>query len=84
MAHYAEVIDNVVTRVITINNDIEGEGTDEEKEIRGAAFCQQLLNTDTQWLKTSYNGNYRGIFAGVGTLFNSVTGVFEAETIDES
>lgn len=75
MAHYAEIDqNNTVLRVIVIDDDKEGEGTDAEKDVIGAAWCNSFLGGT--WKKTSYNGNYRGIFAGVGFVYDPVNDVF--------
>ena len=48
------------------NNGVEAESI-------GVAFCQSLLGADTNWKQTSYNGNMRGNYAGIGMTF--MTGV---------
>ena len=44
-----------------------------ESENIGIAFCQSLLGAETNWKQTSYNGNMRGNYAGVGMKY--MTGV---------
>jgi len=54
MSHFAKVENGVVTQVIV--------ATQEEinSERHGDAF---------NWIQCSYNGNFRGIFPGVGSLY---------------
>ena len=75
MAHFAELNDqNEVLRVIVVNNSdcLNAEG--QEEEAIGAAFCQNLLGG--RWAQTSYNGNSRGRFAGIGYTYDAVRDVF--------
>ena len=65
MAHFAEINDNnIVTKVIVINNEILLENG-EESETKGIDFCESLYG-HRSWVQTSYNGNIRYNFAGVG------------------
>jgi hypothetical protein len=69
MAHYAFIDDkNTVTEVIV--------GVDENELIEGLSPEEWYGNFRGQrCLRTSYNGNIRGIFAGVGYTYD--------ETFDE-
>ena len=51
------------------NNGVESEGI-------GVAFCQQLLKVDTNWKQTSYNGNIRVRYAGIGYSYNESLNAF--------
>ena len=65
MAHFAELDENnVVIRVIVVNNN-ELMDNGSESEEKGIAFCQSLF-PNTNWKQTSYNGNFRKNYAGVG------------------
>jgi hypothetical protein len=71
MAHFAEIDENnVVTRVlVTDNNDTNGD-----------EGYQWLLDTfGGRWIKTSFNGNIRRIFAGRGMTYNEETDAFVPE-----
>jgi hypothetical protein len=63
MAHFAQIADGMVVQVIVINNDVVGEypGSD----ATGKEFITSI-GLDGEWVQTSYNGNFRGCFAGVG------------------
>lgn len=66
MAHFAKLDENnIVTRVIVVNNDdIKDPETGEEDELLGIVFCKRLLGGN--WKQTSYNGKFRGNYAGKG------------------
>ena len=66
MAHFAKIEKNKVTQVIVVNNETLENKEFPESEKIGVEFCQSLFGADTQWLQTSYNGNFRGSFAGIG------------------
>ena len=70
MAHFAQLDDNnVVTQVIVVSNDDTSDSNGVETESIGVAFCQKLLGADTNWKQTSYNGNMRGNYAGIGYTY---------------
>ena len=70
MAHFAQLdSNNVVTQVIVVSNDDTSDSNGVEVESIGVAFCQKLLGADTNWKQTSYNGNMRGNYAGIGYTY---------------
>ena len=72
MAHFAKIEDGVVREVIVVhNNEVPDEAT-------GIAFCKSLFGEDTEWVQTSYNGNFRGTFAGVGMIYDQTEDVFKS------
>lgn len=75
MAHFAELdATNTVTQVIVVHNNelLEEDGT--ENPIKGARFCQSLFGGN--WIQTSYNGNIRKNFAGIGYTYDSARDAF--------
>jgi hypothetical protein len=72
MAHFAEIVNGVVERVVVVhNNELLVNGI--ESEIAGAHFCETLF--DGQWVQTSYNngpieGKTRGKFANIGDIWD--------------
>lgn len=75
MAHYAEIdANNVVLRVIVVSNEDESTPDGTTVESIGVAFCQRLFGGD--WVKTSYNGNIRKRYAGIGYTYNSSLDAF--------
>ena len=77
MAHFAELgMDNIVQRVIVVhNNELLDENGDEQESL-GVAFCNGLFGGT--WVQTSYNGNIRKNFAGVGHTYDSTRDAFIA------
>lgn len=68
MAHYAELDNNnVVLRVIVIDNKDTADAYGNEKESIGAAYCERLFGG--KWMQTSYNGNIRKNYAGPGFTY---------------
>jgi hypothetical protein len=70
MAHFARVEDNIVREVIVINNEVLENKPFPESEAIGVTFLKSLYGEDTEWLQTSYNGNFRGRYAGSGSIYN--------------
>jgi hypothetical protein len=77
MAHFAELDNNnIVTRVIVVNNtDLVDEQGNESEQV-GIAFCKQLFGADTNWVQTSYNANIRKNYAGIGYTFDTTRDAF--------
>ena len=75
MAHFAELDDqNTVLRVIVVhNNELLDNGV--ESEAKGISFCQSLF-PNTRWAQTSYNGNKRKNYAGIGFLYDPIRDAF--------
>ena len=61
----------MVTQVIVVSNDDTSDSNGVETESIGVAFCQKLLGAETNWKQTSYNGNMRGNYAGIGYTYMS-------------
>lgn len=75
MAHFAELgEDNVVLRVIVVHDNECKDENGNESEIVGAQFCRSLFGGT--WKQTSYNGNFRKRFAGIGFTYDSSKNVF--------
>jgi hypothetical protein len=75
MAHFAEINNNKVVRVIVIgNDDITVNG--KESEQAGKDFIANVLKLEGTWIQTSYNSNFRGKFAGISDLYDSKTDTF--------
>jgi hypothetical protein len=69
MAHFAELdSNNVVKQVIVVSNADTSTAQGDEKESIGIAFCERLLGGT--WVKTSYNGNIRKNYAGIGYTYD--------------
>jgi hypothetical protein len=73
MAYFAKLEDNIVVQVISVSNDVCGEPTlgFPETESAGRAFIANTLKFDGVWKQTSYNGNFRGKYAGIGYTYDA-------------
>ena len=82
MAHFAKVEDGKVREVIVIDNTDCHDGDFPESEPIGQAFIADIGLTG-EWKQTSYNGNFRGTYAGIGFTYDSEVDEFVALTLDE-
>lgn len=84
MAHYAELdADNIVVRVLVVSNDVTHRPDGTEDEAAGAAFLAGLLPDSGRWVRTSYNGNIRGRYAGIGYRYDATLDEFVAPPVPE-
>jgi hypothetical protein len=69
MAHFARIDDNVVREVIVISdNDCPDPAPNNEAQ--GQAFIANVLGLSGTWKQTSYNGNFRSMYAGIGYTYD--------------
>ncbi len=81
MAHFAELNNsNEVLRVIVIsNNDVNTNGGDYSTDAETfVASIVPHLSGGNQWKQTSYNGNARKQYAGIGFTYNASKNIFIA------
>ena len=77
MAHFAELNqNNEVLRVIVVANEDTSDQNGVEDETIGIAFCKKLFGSNTNWRQTSYNGNFRKRYAGIGYTYNEQLDAF--------
>ena len=70
MAHFARVNDeNRVLEVIVISND-DAPDPYPESEPLGQAYIADVLGLPGVWLQTSYSATFRGLYAGLGYLYD--------------
>ena len=75
MAHFAEIgLNNIVTKVIVVNDNECKDQFGNESETIGAKFCHDLFGG--VWLQTSYNGTIRKNYAGIGFSYDSGRNAF--------
>ncbi len=90
MAHYA-IIDkrNIVIEVRTgvdeniTQTDTDGTQVGGSTEAWEAFYTAQLKNPNLSVKRTSYNGNFRGVYAGVGYTYDADADVFVAPQAPE-
>jgi hypothetical protein len=75
MAHFAEIDEtSMVVRVLVVPDSEESNGQD---------YLANVLGLGGTWIQTSYNGNIRKNFAGIGYTYDPVRDAFIApEPID--
>ena len=78
MAHFAQLDSNnkVLQVIVVANEELLFEGV--ENETQGVIFCRSLFGGDTNWRQTSYNGNIRKNYAGVGYTYDETLDAFYA------
>ena len=75
MAHFAQLNEeNLVTQVIVVANQDTADQDGVESEAIGIAFCTNLLGGN--WKQTSYNGNIRKNYAGIGYKYDAELDAF--------
>ena len=71
MAHFAKLDNNnIVEKIEVVSNDI---ATNEQD---GIDFLNNLYKINDVWKQTSYNGNIRKNFAGVGYTYDQTRNAF--------
>jgi hypothetical protein len=77
MAHFAKIDENnIVVEVIVVHNDVLLDDNGVEQESLGVSFCSELLGGN--WVQTSYNGNFRALYAMAGMTYDESNDVFVA------
>ena len=70
MAHFAKIDENnIVTQVVVVDNKDTSDASGVEKEHIGAAHLEKILGGT--WKQTSYNGNMRKNYAGIGYTYRA-------------
>ena len=71
MAHFAKLgTGNIVETVVVVSNDIA------TTEQAGVEFLQNLYKDRAVWKQTSFNGNIRKNYAGIGYMYDSTRDAF--------
>lgn len=78
MAHFARLDENNIVTMVTVvsNSDMIDENGD-EVEALGVAVCEDVVGPGP-WVQTSYNGNLRKQYAGIGFTYDADADVFIA------
>jgi hypothetical protein len=77
MAHFVELDEtNTVKQVIVVHNNELLDENGNESEQKGIDFCVNLLGGT--WIQTSYNGNIRKNYAGIGYTYDPINDWFYA------
>lgn len=80
MAHFARLdANNIVTEVLVVDNAILGTPENEQLGIKWLEDFDTLRGLfPARWVQTSYNGNFRGQYAGIGMTYDEVSDTFIA------
>jgi hypothetical protein len=77
MAHFAELDENnIVLRVIVVANADCLDNDGNESEAVGVNFITEHIGLKGVWKQTSFNNNFRGLYAGIGWLYDSTKDEF--------
>ena len=77
MAHFCKLgIGNIVEEVHVVNNEVITDSTGNDQEQLGVDFLNNLYGTRDVWKQTSYNGNFRKNFAGIGFKYDQTRDAF--------
>ena len=68
MAHFAKIVDGIVTEVIVVDTSDILDADGNESEAIGKTFCTNLFGGN--WVQTSYNGTFRKNYAAVGHTYS--------------
>jgi hypothetical protein len=82
MAHFAQLENNIVTKIIVVANKVIIDENGNENEQIGIDFCSNLLGGT--WKQTSYNGSIRKNYAGIGFTYDEGRDAFIAPKVFNS
>jgi len=78
MAYFAQLDDsNTVIQVISVSNSDAPDPAPHHSEPLGKAFIARL-GLSGRWVQTSYNGRFRGRYAGIGYTYDEARDMFIA------
>lgn len=84
MAHFAELDNgNKVIRVIVVSNDNCNNLEFPQSELVGIDFLERLFG-HRNWKQTSFNSNFRNVYAGIGFEYDSINDCFVNPIIEKT
>lgn len=78
MAHAARIEDGIVREVIVVPDNLDATESDAAIE----AYIHGIGLTG-KWIRTSYNNNIRGRYAGIGFTYDEAADEFVAPVVEE-
>ena len=81
MAHFAQVTNGIVQRVIVVSNDDCGGGDFPASEAAGQAFIASL-GLAGEWKQTSYSASFRAKYAGIGDRYDAELDEFVTPAVE--
>jgi hypothetical protein len=83
MAHFVKIDENnSCGQVIVVRNEDILDANGNESEAVGQAFIASI-GLEGTWLQTSYNGTFRGMYAGSGMVYDPELDEFLFPIIEE-
>jgi hypothetical protein len=83
MAHFAKIQNDIVTQVLVVADSDCGGGEFPASEPVGQEFLASL-GLEGDWKQTSYNSNFRNVYASAGFTYDAVNDVFVAPPAPEA
>ena len=74
MAHWAQLDKNNVVIQVTVGDNDDPAGDE--------GYQWLVDNLGGRWIQTSYNNNFRGVFAGIGYTYDEELDVFSPPELD--
>lgn len=77
MAHFAKLNENdIVEMVVVVDNENLLNEFGVEDENKGIEYLKLIYGSDTNWVQTSYNRNFRRLFAATNYIYDRVNDIF--------
>jgi len=71
MAHFAQLNDHDIVLTVSVVNNADVDNLPfPASEPVGIAYLQNIFGPETVWKQTSYNGNFRVRYAGIGYAYS--------------
>jgi hypothetical protein len=85
VAHVARIEDGIVREVHVLNNsDLPNNGEFSAETEAAANAFQHSLGLEGVWKLTSYNGNFRNLYAGIGFSYDAELDEFVAPEVTDA
>jgi hypothetical protein len=85
MAHFAWLdANNTVTQVSVVDNVNLLDENGNESEAVGIAYLTSVHGAGKVWKQTSYNGNFRGKYAGLGDTYDADLDEFVSPVVEDA
>jgi len=77
MAHFAKLgVGNIIEQIVVVHNSVITDNNGNEVEQLGVDFLNNLYKSRDVWKQTSYNGNFRKRYAGIGYTYDQQRDAF--------
>ena len=86
MAHVARIDEDGIVREVHVlnNSDLPNNGEFSPEAEASANAFQHSLGLEGVWKLTSYNGNFRGTYAGIGFSYDPELDEFVSPVVEEA